>query len=302
MTDPARIPWRHGAALVLLAAAACAPGEVPGAAAAAASCQVVERSVPLPDDIAETSGLAESRVRPGVFWTHNDSGGDPVLYAVNAGGQLLGTVRVTGAEAKDWEDVAVGPCPAGSCIYIGDTGDNDGKRKDVEVYRVPEPAPTAAATAPAERFKLRYPQQSRDSEALFVLPDGTLYLVTKGRRNPVELFRAPAPLRAGTTSVLQRVSGLSTAEPGRINQVTGAAATPDGRRVAVRTYTGLYIFRTADLLAGDEPAAERVDLAPLAEPQGEAVEIRNDGTVFLTSESPGKGEPAVLSQLSCSVQ
>ncbi len=301
MKDPKPSPRRHGAALLLVAAAACAPGDVPGTAAATATCQVVESSIPLPAEVAETSGLAESRVRPGVFWTHNDSGGDPVLYAVNAAGQLLGTVRVTGAEAKDWEDVAVGPCPAGSCIYIGDTGDNNGKRRDVEVYRVPEPAPTAAATAPAERFKLRYPRESRDSEALFVLPDGTLYLVTKGRRNPVELFRA-APLRAGATSVLQRVSGLSASEPGRINQVTGAAATPDGRLVAVRTYTGLYVFRTAALLTGDQPAAERVDLAPLDEAQGEAVEIRNDGTVFLTSESPGKGDPAVMAQLSCSVE
>jgi hypothetical protein len=302
MMDPKRIPLRHGAALLVLAAAACAPGDVPGVAAATTTCQVVRSSIPLPQEVAETSGLAESRVRPGVFWTHNDSGGDPVLYAVNAAGQLLGTVRVTGAEAKDWEDIAVGPCPAGSCIYIGDTGDNNGRRKDVEVYRVPEPAPTAAATAPAERFKLRYPQEPRDSEALFVLPDGTLYLVTKGRQQAVELFRAAAPLRPGTTSVLRRVSGLSTSEPGRINQVTGAAATQDGRLVAVRTYTGLYVFRTADLLSGDEPAAERVDLAPLDEPQGEAVEIRNDGTVFLTSESPGKGDPAVMAQLSCSVE
>ncbi|HEV2734240.1 MAG TPA: hypothetical protein VGV85_05345 [Longimicrobiaceae bacterium] len=301
MKDPKRFPRRPGALLVL-AAAACAPGDVPGAAAATTTCQVVESSIRLPEDVAESSGLAESRVRPGVFWTHNDSGGDPVLYAVNAAGQLLGTVRVTGAENKDWEDVAVGPCPGGSCLYIGDTGDNNGKRKDVEVYRVPEPLPTATATAPAQRFKLRYPQQSRDSEAMFVLPDGTLYLITKGRQHPVELFRAAAPLRAGATSVLQRVSGLSTSEPGRIDQVTGAAATPDGRRVAVRTYTGLYVFRTADLLSGDQPAAERVDLAPLDEPQGEAVEIRDDGTVFLTSESPGKGDPALMAQLSCSVE
>jgi hypothetical protein len=302
MMVPRRISLRHGAALLVLSAAGCAPGDVPGTAAAAATCQVVRSSIRLPEEVAETSGLAESRVRPGVFWTHNDSGGDPVLFAVNAAGQLLGTVRVAGAENKDWEDLAVGPCPAGSCIYIGDTGDNNGKRKDVEVYRVPEPAPTAAATAPAERFTLRYPQDSRDSEALFVLPDGALYLVTKGRRQPVELFRARAPLRAGATSTLQRVSGLSTTEPGRINQVTGAAATPDGRRVAVRTYTGLYVFRTADLLSGDQPAAERVDLTPLDEAQGEAVEMRNDGTVFLTSESPGKGDPAVMAQLSCSVE
>lgn len=299
--DPQRRTRRYGVPVLLTALAACAPGDVPGAVAAAATCQVVERSVPLPAEVEETSGLAESRSRPGVFWTHNDSGGDPVLYAVDAGGRLLGRVTVTGAAAVDWEDVAAGPCPAGNCLYIADTGNNDADRRELQVYRVPEPAVGAAATAPAERFILRYPDQPRDSEALFVLPDGTPYLVTKGRRNPVELFRVPGPLRNGARVVLQRVSGLSSTEPGRINQVTGAAATPDGERVAVRTYTGLYVFRTADLLSGDAPSADRIDLAPLSEPQGEAVEIRDDGTVFLTSESPGKGEPAVLSQLSCTL-
>lgn len=291
-------PLRLGALLSLLGLAACRLGDAPGSVSED-GCQVVERSLPLPEQVDESSGLVESRIRPGVFWTHNDSGGDPVLYAVDGAGRLLGTTTVTGAEAVDWEDIAAGPCPTGTCLYIGDTGDNDAQRSYVEVYRVPEPVPGALATAPAERIRLRYPNGPRDSEALFVLPDGNLYLVTKGRRNPVELYRAAGPLRGGSEVVLQRVSGLSSAEPGRINQVTGAASTPDGSRVAVRTYTGLYVFRTSDLLSGDEPAAERVDLTPLAEPQGEAVEIRDDGTVFLTSESPGKGEPATMARLSC---
>lgn len=294
---PSRTPLRP-AALLLLGLAGCSFEDGPGAGAAE-TCSVAQRSISLPDEVRESSGLAESRRRPGVFWTHNDSGGEAVLFAIDAGGRLLGTVAVTGARARDWEDIAAGPCPAGACLYIADTGDNEAKRRDVELYRVPEPDPGAAATAPAERMTLRYPAGPRDAEAMFVLPDGSIYLVTKGRRNPVELFRVPGPFRAGATVTLQRVSSLSSAQPGRINQVTGAAATPDGTRVAVRTYTGLYLFRTGDLLAGNEPAADRVDLTPLGEPQGEAVEIRDDGSVFLTSESPGKGEPGVMSRLSC---
>jgi hypothetical protein len=284
---------------LLLGLAACSPGEVPGVATAGMECQVVDRALPLPEEVDESSGLAESRRTPGVFWTHNDSGGDPVLFAVNVRGQLLGRVTVTGAENQDWEDIAAGPCPAGSCLYIADTGNNEGARRSVHVYRVAEPAPNATSTAPAERITLRYPGTAHDSEAMFVLPDGGLYLVTKGRRELVEVYRAPAPLRAGAEVVLQRVGRLSPAEPGRINQVTGAAATPDGERIVIRTYTGLYLFRTADLLRGDTPAAERVDLAPLGEPQGEAVEIRADGTVLLTSESPGQGDPAVMARLAC---
>lgn len=294
---PSRTPPRP-AALLLLGLAACSPGDAPGAGGSE-TCAVAQRSIPLPEAVRESSGLAESRRRPGVFWTHNDSGGEATLFAVDAGGRLLGTVAVTGARNRDWEDLAAGACPAGACLYIADTGDNDARRRDVELYRVPEPEPGAPATAPAERMTLRYPDRPRDAEALFVLPDGRIYLITKGRRNPVELYRVPGAFRAGATATLQRVSSLSAAEPGRINQVTGAAATPDGSRVAVRTYTGLYLFRTADLLAGNEPAANRVDLTPLGEPQGEAVEIRDDGSVFLTSESPGKGEPGVMSRLTC---
>lgn len=287
------------APLLLLGLAACSPGDAPGAPVGR-SCEVVDRAVRLPEEAKESSGLVESRRRPGVFWTHNDSGGDPVLFSVDAAGRLLGRVAVAGARNSDWEDLAAGPCPAGTCLYVADTGDNEADRRDVELYRVPEPEPGAAATAPAERMTLRYPDHPRDSEAMFVLPDGRIFLVTKGRRDPVELFRVPVPFRAGARVMLQRVAGLSTTEPGRLEQVTGAAASPDGSRVVVRTYTGLYFFRTADLLGGrNEPASDRVDLAPLEEPQGEAVELRDDGTVFLTSESPGKGEPAVMSRLTC---
>ncbi|HEV2149960.1 MAG TPA: hypothetical protein VGR37_21360 [Longimicrobiaceae bacterium] len=297
--ETSRTPRRAASLLLLLGLAACASGEMPGATAAGLECRIVERALRLPPEVDESSGLAESRRTPGVFWTHNDSGGDPVLFAVDARGRLLGTVTVAGAENRDWEDVATGPCPAGTCLYVADTGDNEGDRRTVHVYRIPEPAPNAGATAPAERITLRYPRVAHDAEAIFVLPDGALYLVTKGRRSPVEVYRAPAPLQAGGEVVLQRVGRLSTEEPGRINQVTGAAATPDGKRVVVRTYTGLYLFRTEELLRGDDPAAERVDLAGLGEPQGEAVEIRADGTVFLTSESPGKGEPATMARLAC---
>ena len=290
--------------LLLLALPACAPGEAPDSAAAGEpeeKCRVVQRDTPLPLEADESSGLAASRRTPGAFWTHNDSGGDPRLFAVDSMGRLLGVVQVTGAENRDWEDLAIGPCPSGSCLYIGDTGDNEARRRDVEVYRVPEPAPGDAATEPAERFRLRYPGGPRDAESLFVLPDGGLYLVSKGRGEPVELFRAPQALRAGPAQALVRVAELSTREPTRLNMVTGAAATPDGAWVAVRTYTGLHLFRTSELLAGRMPESDRVDLTSLEEPQGEGVEILGDGTVFLTSESPGKGDPAVLAKLACTL-
>lgn len=274
-----------------------AAGGVPGDA-----CRVIDRAIPLPKRVAETSGLAASRAHPGILWTHNDSGGDPELIAVDSAGSRRGVVRVTGADAVDWEDIAVGGCAGGDCLYVGDIGDNDGDRAQIDVYRFMEPSPEAAATARAERIVLRYPDHPQDAEGLFVLPGGDLFVVTKGVHGPVTLYRAPAPVTAGAPITLQRVVALGAREEERLNMATGADATPDGRWVAVRTYTGLHLFRAEALRGEGTPVSDRFDLASLEEPQGEAVAIRDDGTVFLSSESPGKDQPATMSRLACSLR
>ena len=96
--------------------------------------------------VLEASGVAVSRAHAGVLWTHNDSGDGPYLYATDLQGTDRGAVRVLGAEAFDWEDIALGPCPtrAGECVFIGDVGDNIEVRPFVTLYAVPEPEPPAA--------------------------------------------------------------------------------------------------------------------------------------------------------------
>jgi hypothetical protein len=76
----------------------------------------------------ESSGVAVSHAYPGVLWTHNDSGDGPYLYATDLRGTDRGALLVPGAQAIDWEDMSLGPCPprvnADTCIYLADTGDN----------------------------------------------------------------------------------------------------------------------------------------------------------------------------------
>src|SRR5215207_9736579 len=54
----------------------------------------------------ESSGLAISRRSPDILWTHDDSGGAPVLYAVDTSGRKRGSLRVRGVKNEDWEDMA----------------------------------------------------------------------------------------------------------------------------------------------------------------------------------------------------
>src|SRR5262249_3978534 len=109
----------------------------------------------------ELSGLAASRVHAGVYYAHNDSGDRARVVALDARGSALGEFRLAGATATDWEDIAVGPCPRGSCVYLADTGDNDANRPEIALYRVEEPPAPRAHAAPVdvafERFAFRYP-------------------------------------------------------------------------------------------------------------------------------------------------
>ena len=68
--------------------------------------------------IRESSGVVASRKNPGLFWTHNDSGDGPFVYAFDRAGRGRGTFRVEGAKALDWEDIAAGAGPEAGRAYL----------------------------------------------------------------------------------------------------------------------------------------------------------------------------------------
>lgn len=245
----------------------------------------------------EASGLAVSRRVPGRLWTHNDSG-QPVLFALDTHGSVTGQVRLTGADIVDWEAVAVGPCDAGSCVYVGDIGDNHAGRSRVTIYRLPEPEATGGTAAVADAFHATYPDGPQDAEALLVAGDGRLYIVTKGETGPIGLYRFPAELKSGATARLERV-GAPSAKPDAASRITDAAVSPDGRWAALRTKSSLTFYQASDLLAGQWRAATRIDLTPLREPQGEGVAIGGDNTVFLAGEGGGKGRAGTFARFTC---
>jgi hypothetical protein len=142
----------------------------PAAAAATKPASVCARFRAVPDQtpvlgdpvLTEVSGLAASRVQPPLLWVHNDSGGQPAVYAIRPDGSLAATYLIAGATNTDWEDIAVGPGPARgvSYLYVGDIGDNLSARDHLTVYRVAEPtapfATTGTLAGPAA-ISLRYP-------------------------------------------------------------------------------------------------------------------------------------------------
>jgi hypothetical protein len=253
-------------------------------------------------ELPEGSGLAASRRTPGRFWSHNDSG-DPVLFALDSDGRIVGRLTISGAAVEDWEAVAVGPCAAGSCIYVADVGDNDAERERITVYRLAEPAEATGAAKVTEAFHATYPDGAHDAESLLVTPEGRLLIVTKGDTGPVSLYRFPHELRSGSTVRLERVGApRDPGQPSKNDRITDGAVSADGQWIVLRSTEELTFHRVADLVAGNWRAAGRVELASLGEPQGEGVTFAADDSVYLMSEGGGKNQPGVFARLTCTLK
>ena len=228
----------------------------------------------------ELSGLVLSHSRPGVFWTHNDSGDGARLLAVRASGETVADIALAGAENVDWEDMAVGP---GGALLVGDIGDNDARRESIVVYRVPEPGGTGTGEATiAARHELRYPEGARDAEALlFDRFSGALVIVTKSFGGEAGVYAARRPSSRRVTTL--RHTG--TVRLGPLEAVTAGDVSADGRTIALRTYDQAYVWRRR---AGEamrdalrrRPCRADADLS--VEGQAEALALTRDGRAFVT--------------------
>jgi hypothetical protein len=246
----------------------------------------------------EGSGVVVSRGDPRRAFAHNDSG-QPMLVSLDDKGAVTGQVQVIGARVEDWEAVASGPCATGWCLYVGDIGDNEGDRKGVTIYRVPEPAPAGKSTA-RDVFHATYPDGAHDAETLLVTPKGDIYIVTKGDTGPVALYRFPRGLQSGATVELERIGEpRDKGRAGESDRITDGAVSPNGTWVALRTNHDVRFYQASDLLSGHWREAGRVDLAPLGEPQGEAIAFADDQTLYLVGEGGGKSQPGTFARLTC---
>ena len=276
-----------------------APAVATAQQAAAPSCQASGSLVRIAE-LPEASGIAVSRRAPERLWSHNDSG-EAVLVALDTRGAVTGRVRLSGVKIEDWEAVAVGACPGGSCLYIADIGDNAAERERITIHRVPEPS-TEDSVVVKETFHATYPDGAHDAETLLVAPDGSLFVVTKGETNAVGLYRFPRELRPGGIHRLERVDkARASTKAAETDRLTDGAVSPDGTWVVLRTRQRVAFHRATDLFAGNWAEAGRVHLKSVGEAQGEGIAIAADGTVYLTGEGGGKSQPGTFARLACAL-
>lgn len=235
------------------------------------------------DAVSETSGLVASAIHQDVFYVHNDSGGDPAFFAIGADGQDLGTFDVGGAVVVDWEDIARGPCPAGSCLYLADIGDNAEQRSIYILYRVPEPdAVGQGGTVDADAFSFVYPDGSHNAETLLVHPDtGVVTIVTKVSAGNSSVYEIELPSSPG--AVLTATKTGEIAPPEGIVRFTGGDVHPASQGVLLRTYTNVFFYAALPGQSVAQALAGAPCVVPAAgEAQGEAIAWTRSGEGYLT--------------------
>ena len=245
-------------------------------------------------DIREASGLAASRKHSGVLYTHNDSGDRNRIFAINEWGKYLGTYDLSGAQARDWEDMAIGPGPiAGEdYLYVGDIGDNRAYYSTKIIYRVLEPNATRDPSKPeskiltgVERFEFRFPSHAgnANSETLMVDPHtGDLFIVRKTKDHPLQVFWARAPFGAPEGGVIELQEYHATCidynhecrdqhynSPSK-GQLVGGDISPSGLGLLIKSYKAVYYWRRSSLEESFFDSDPRI-LPYKAESQGEAI-------------------------------
>ncbi|MGC5015957.1 hypothetical protein ACLQ2R_34775 [Streptosporangium sp. DT93] len=261
-------------------AAAGAAGGAAGRAAGSVVAWGPERVSPVDDGgrllfrfrderITESSGLAVSPTRDGVYYTHNDSSAGPVFFAVGPGGRTRATFTLRGAASRDWEGMAASKDPrtGRGVLWFADIGDNfEGAWPDVSVYRVEEPAVLADAVVPAVRYRFRYEDGGHNAEGIMVHPrTGRLYVVTKQFSGAV--YQAPKRLRTDRVNVLREAGSAPV-------MATDAAYAPDGSSFVIRTYFSATVYSAP----GKQIA--RVTMPDLE--QAESITYTRDGRSLLT--------------------
>ena len=275
-------------------------------------------------ELPEASGLTISGMNPRVLWSHNDSGSTARVVAINDEGRVLGAIRLP-EMAEDLEDLDEAPCPhrSGRCLWVGDIGDNGRERERLRLWITPE-IPVATAFDTVRITDTQIPQHTlmipftleggpADLEALIVDHLGQeVWFIEKREEGSARVWS----LDLTTDDFMERLDAWLNGESSDLGEVTAPIITtfdapgvtvtngrmvtaadlsPDGHRLLVRVYTGIYEYRFAEpyaLSTLSELEPIRIAFGPLNEPQGEALSYgwRGEG-VWSISESPDLAQP-----------
>ena len=243
----------------------------------------------LPLKINETSGLEYYNNN---FLTHNDSGGETILYEINKEGNIVDEHFIENCgENNDWEDITADS----KYIYIANSGNNYGNRQNLSVLILNKESDFESTGQIQFKYKNQVNFENRnrhpyDSEGIISVGD-ELILFSKDRENLItELYSLPKmPGSYEIESIYSYpVNSL----------ITGADYNEKLKLVALVGYDfnwNQYFYKVSnfDLSNIDQTVIEKFKI-PIGKAQIEAVKIIDESSFWITSEDEGNGFPRLF--------
>lgn len=227
--------------------------------------------------LVEISGIAPSLRQDHLYWTLNDGGNPPLLYAIDPNGDLKARVRIQDTQNTDWEDMDSFVYNQHSYLLVADVGDNLAQRHHVQVHIVAEPklnldsrsrretlSPAESLIAPVlYTLEIQYKEGPRDCEAVAVDVQQKNLLLLSKRDKPPLLYEA---------SLQKLFDYLSRSHP-------ISPEKPPVERLAIRSKESLTRFPNPDVGA---LFSSVTDLIHPHQPTSMDINGRGDRAVVLT--------------------
>ncbi len=241
----------------------------------------------LPHELNENSGIAY--FDGDLAWFVEDNGNNDNIYQIDFDGKIKKQFEVKNAKNHDWEDLTKDD--KGN-LYIGDFGNNDNDRKNLVIYKLPNPTIEPGDKIDAEQITFRYPEQKEfppkssemkfDAEAFFY-HDQQLYIFTKNRSNPYngEALIYSVPSEKGDYEA-KLIGRIKTCDDWNTCQITAADISFDRKTIMLLGYGKLWMVSDFTFEDFSKATIEEIDLG--IRTQLESVCYKNDSTLLLSDE------------------
>lgn len=247
----------------------------------------------LPGNLKENSGMVS--LKDSTVWIIEDGGNKDELYKVDFKGNILKTLKMKNGDNDDWEDLAKDSL---GNVYIADIGNNNNSRKNLKIYKLPNPEMEPGDKIDAEKIELSYPEQKEfppkkserffDAEALFH-HNGKLFVVTKNRANPFNgsalIYNVPDMQGKYNANL---VAEINLCADWKTCQITGIDISPSGKKIIALSYGKLFIFTEFTWDNFSNGKIEEIDLG--VRTQLESICFISEDLILLSDErSHGSG-------------
>jgi len=248
--------------------------------------------------INECSGLAVSRLNPGCFWVHNDSGDSPRLFLVDREGETRLRLHLTGAEAIDWEDLTLGKIHGQSMLVAGDIGGNARQRDNIVLYLVFEPkldptqkgASVDSQQVPQMVLRVRVPGGVTNYEGIGF--DSTLSSILLMEKSTFggRIYSIDVPQQDQSVKSIERSVDAKFIARTAIPTATACDISADGSKLVAINYSAGFLFERKLVNGQLEPWLDALNQEPKTFPlprlrQAESVCFSENGqSIYVSSE------------------